>query len=83
MAGGTNERSPLLQPDERHHEDRKVYKRYHFDRRAWLNIFWQLVQLDDEDHPRNWGKWRKLRNIAVIASMAGTFRRPYSRYHIC
>lgn len=55
MPEAAGERSPLLQDQENDHEgDRNRLE----------------LTTEDDAHPRSWPKWRKLANIAIIASMA-------------
>ncbi|KAF4635492.1 hypothetical protein G7Y89_g2595 [Cudoniella acicularis] len=54
IPGVSNERSPLLQDESGHDDNRKRLE----------------LSTDNSSHPRAWSKWKKLANIAVVASMA-------------
>ena len=76
MAGGNDERSPLLQNGQANgHEDRDE-EVVNSSRSSIGNIQLIPVQIvdfskEDEENPRNWPKSKKYLNVGIIAFMAG------------
>ena len=77
MAGGNDERSPLLQNGQVNgHEDRDEEVVNCFDLSLGGDTQLIPVQIvdfskEDEENPRNWPKGKKFLNVGIIAFMAG------------